>query len=709
MNYSLSDFKGHYHSMPNIVAHFLPSNEYMVLLQIYIASHKCLYSGSINVSLRNLASTTSIHRNTITRCIENLQQLNLIRTSITSKKNTEFRINWQEIYALEKYASTVTYDGLDAVRKICFTKSGCKAFSEINTHALETIKQKFPYKQSGTNCDIKSEIVPDEENELRSSGTIFDKIEKFVPDAIANGMTTGAILAEIVKMTPVDDNEYPNIGTFLAKLLDFVPVDTNTSITGTNNDKNADFVPVISTTIPSTGTNYSKNTEIVPVVCNTASHYITKVGKKFVVNVMLSNAERYLMELTGENAFEVQFSTGTNSALFNQTGTNCDTKSAEIVPDASTTGTTVVPQIRYKENKENGSGQRPLIVGEEKETVVENENDDEPSFVVEGSWNNFLDFLFKGLDNIQGLDELPVIDENNLGDFSESSTNVAGLTPSYSSKEDWKEFRDLSYPSYEAREFESIIEDRNFNNTDEDKLIQLVWDYLSSSEHEEAQDNVEEQEQQPDIVPVNDFYRNLYNIWSELKEQDNDFQLSEKEARNIFGFDVIQYEGEWNFVISSSKIKKLIKDEPQPSRERSSRNRGNRGVNGRASIRAFLDALTEIGDKDFQLLTKVEKAIYSIDQYSKEGRVVCESGFVREPHATINSVNLPVKKKEWVEISGMDEQDFNELLDGYKHKGGVYTLHATKLSPDFIISFNEKYDEESEVEKRWSEKMAELS
>lgn len=355
----------------------------------------------------------------------------------------------------------------------------------------------------------------------------------------------------------------------------------------------------------------------------------------------------------------------------------------KIYPTSSMFGKNFTPDIYIEEDniKKNQVKRSFTIIGGENESFSENDF---------GS-------------------ELPVIDKNNLGDFSEPSKSIAGLTSSSSTKEDWKEFRDLSYPSYEEREFESIIEDRNFNNTDEDKIIQLVWDCLSPSEHEKELDDVEEQGQQPDIIPVNEFYRNLYNIWSELKEQDKDFQLSEMDARNIFGFDVVKCEDEWCFVISSSKIKKLIKDEHQTSSERSSRNRGNRGVNGRASIRAFLDALIEIGNEDFQRLTKVEKAIYAIDQYSKEGRVVCESGFVREPHGTINQVNLPVMKKKWIEVSGMDEQDFNELLDGYKHKGGVYTLHATKLSPDFIISFNEKYDEDSEVEKIWSEKMAELS
>lgn len=705
MKYNLSDFKGHYHSMPNVVAHFLPSNEYMTLLQIYIASHKCLCNDTINVSLRNLAMATGIHRTTIVHCIENLQTLNLLRTSIASKKNTAFKINWQEIYTLEKVASTVTYEGLEEIKKICFAKSCLTAFSKIDSESISTIQKQYAYTSSGTKSDKNAEIVPDEESELRSSGTILDKIEKFVPDAIANGMTTGAILKEIVKMMPVGENEYPNTGTLLTKMLDFVPDNTENIQSGTNYGKNNDFVPDKPVLNEPTGTNHDKNAEIVPVTCNVASHFITKESDKFIMNVVLSNAERYLMEAVGVNAFDVRFSTGTKSALLNSTGTICDKKSADFVPDAPKTGTPTVPQIRYKENKENNGKRSFPIIGGETKTNEENENDDEPTFLIEESKNNFLDFIF----SFSGKDiEFPVNDKNNLEDFSEQPQKEDETqTSSYYQNKTWEEFRDLSLPSYQDIEFESIVEDRDFNNTDEDRIIQRVWDYLSSSEIEESNDDVEEQDTQ-ETVPVQEFYRNLFSIWSELKEQDKGFQLSEKDVRNIFGFDVVwnEEDKEWCFVISSNKIKKLSKDEPQSSRKRVSRNKGNRGMAGRASIRTFLDCLSEVGDKNFQLLTKVEKAIYVIDQYSKEGRVVCESGFVREPHETINGLLLPGKKKEWAKVSGMSIEDISELLDGYKHKGGIYTLHATKLSPDFIISFNEKYDEESEVERRWNEKMA---
>lgn len=458
---------------------------------------------------------------------------------------------------------------------------------------------------------------------------------------------------------------------------------------------------------------------MIPLACNQSSHYVEKIGEKFVLNVILSNAERYLMDIVGQNAFEVRFLSNLGGIISTHSGIKSTHESAEMIPPTQNSGITVIPQIIYNKDKEDSRDSEaiPIEGGENKKADDENENDDEAFFpdgtMMENifSFLSFSSFFFsvkakrslgKNIEEIFNV--LPAIEENNS---AEQETDKDKTSSSF--KSSWKEVRDLSLDCYSQIDFHFIIENTEFNDSPEDKIIQEVWSDLNNHPEQE-EDILDEDYASSNIIPVTEFNRILFNVWSELKEQDENFQLSEQDVRNIFGFDAVWKDDEWQYVISSSKIRKLRHEEEElPSRRNRKVRRSNRhGWEERMKIQEYLDCLYEIGKKNFQRLTKAEKAIYEIDQYAHKDEWVADSGYVHQPHKELNTFQLENVMKDWENKSGMNEDELNDLLDGFKWRGARKTLILSprQLSVDFIQSFNKDMGEESEVEEIWEEKMA---
>ena len=166
---------------------------------------------------------------------------------------------------------------------------------------------------------------------------------------------------------------------------------------------------------------------------------------------------------------------------------------------------------------------------------------------------------------------------------------------------EWFNSRDLSFPDLSSSDFETIINLPDFADNDFDMAIREVWGYLQYDEDSPG-----------NYIPAEYFKDILYRAWNDLKTINPDFSLSEQDMKNIFGFDVEMQNGEPVCYVTPSKIKNINQS---PS---SSRKIKRKGVGDRTSRLIFLESIRQVAERDTNMLTDAEYAIWLMIEFVKE-------------------------------------------------------------------------------------------
>ena len=166
---------------------------------------------------------------------------------------------------------------------------------------------------------------------------------------------------------------------------------------------------------------------------------------------------------------------------------------------------------------------------------------------------------------------------------------------------EWFNSRDLSFPDLSSSDFETIINLPDFADNDFDMAIREVWGYLQYDEDSPS-----------NYIPAEYFKDILYRAWNDLKTINPDFSLSEQDMKNIFGFDVEMQNGEPVCYVTPSKIKNINQS---PS---SSRKIKRKGVGDRTSRLIFLESIRQVAERDTNMLTDAEYAIWLMIEFVKE-------------------------------------------------------------------------------------------
>lgn len=712
--YTLTDFKGRYHSMPNVIMDFLPADDYMVFAQIYAAGKKSLCDGEITVSHRTLIKRTGIGQRKLYKCLEELKTLNLIKPNVKEKSNSIFRINWDEVYEMDRYFSTITYDGECAVRNLCFHKQGVVPFSKLKMEDLSRISSIYKF-------DRKTEELPAE--------TTVDEID--------NNPSTSDACAESVQM---------------------------------NTDEKSNCIHLAQTcsneySYPQTVFISDKGVQKNTIVCNESSHYFTKEKGRYVLHVRLSNAETLLAELIDAQMIEVDLISAALGAQMNtdeSKGNNQTvsilTKSAQMntdeskgcihseqtysneyslpssvfIPDKTVFISTNLP---YKMNthiniinKENqGKRSFPIIGGELNERNEKAKRQERIQEGEEGLEDN-LERDFKGRDNFS-----PVEDEKSDNDFPDD-LNSCSDTPIEDSKNDWEwegdflgndkgkdypkkqkdhqtpskeqgkdslpplpnkfeieqkrikdwfDSADRTLPAYSLEEFERIMDNPEIYNDEESKFIRLVWDSFAYDENEI--DN---------LVPAVEVKRNLFEAYKEMKE-DSDFSLTEEDIKNIFSFDTEEQEGELYCNISPTKLKKLwVSRKPRTSRER--RRRTSRNSEERSEMVAYFGIVEELSKKDSDKLTDPEYILCILKKEEEKGT-----------NMYISKAYIEQTVEEWAKKYEVPSETLLNICTFMPLKAEKYHVRADALTVEDIMMFNEDCQQPSEVEKIYLAQKAE--
>ncbi|MCY6357169.1 MULTISPECIES: hypothetical protein [Bacteroides] len=249
---------------------------------------------------------------------------------------------------------------------------------------------------------------------------------------------------------------------------------------------------------------------------------------------------------------------------------------------------------------------------------------------------------------------------------------------------EWFNSRDLSFPDLSSSDFETIINLPDFADNDFDMAIREVWGYLQYDE--DSPDN---------YIPVEYFKDILYRAWNDLKTINPDFSLSEQDMKNIFGFDVKMQNGEPVCYVTPSKIKNINQS---PS---SSRKIKRKGVEDRTSRLIFLESLRQVAEKDTNMLTDAEYAIWLMIEFVKER----ESNQQPRPSEVTKAAYEDLLKR-FSNESKVPVEDLRTLWKELPQKNTV-KLHPQQLSVGKIISYNVQVNQASDVEELYNKKMAE--
>ena len=249
---------------------------------------------------------------------------------------------------------------------------------------------------------------------------------------------------------------------------------------------------------------------------------------------------------------------------------------------------------------------------------------------------------------------------------------------------EWFNSRDLSFPDLSSSDFETIINLPDFADNDFDMAIREVWGYLQYDEDSLG-----------NYIPAEYFKDILYRAWNDLKTINPDFSLSEQDMKNIFGFDVEMQNGEPVCYVTPSKIKNINQS---PS---SSRKIKRKGVGDRTSRLIFLESIRQVAERDTNMLTDAEYAIWLMIEFVKER----ESNQQPRPSEVTKAVYEDLLKR-FSNESKVPVEDLRTLWKELPQKNTV-KLHPQQLSVDKIINYNVQVNQASDVEELYNKKVAE--
>ena len=270
-----------------------------------------------------------------------------------------------------------------------------------------------------------------------------------------------------------------------------------------------------------------------------------------------------------------------------------------------------------------------------------------------------------------------------------------------SEKRVFLEFRNLELPKMTYTEFQSIINDPKFNNTETDRLIQYVWKEIEPEENDE--DELEERSKD-DIIPVSLFNKILFEAWSELKDELPDFSLTEEDAKNIFGFEVVDMGEEFGYRIDSSFIRNIhqLSEYEEMRREKADNLQFSRMEN-RMAREFFVESLIEIANNDINQLTDMEYAVLRLDDFVSERE---KNKMPRFDEITAIQMNDLIE--DTAKEAEVSEIALKQLCRAFKRRPNspVARIRISALDFEAVFAYNHEVGQDSVVEELLNKKLA---
>ena len=666
--------------IPNAYVGFLSDTAITVLSKIFEVWYENPNNDWMIISNSSIADGLAKSRNSVTTKIDELSALNIIKVEQLNKRDRKYKINWSEVNFDCEVISKLTQTGKNKLWNACYVNSenSIVPISKIEKNVVLTIiqnntvtAQKFSSQQerllkilalNNSTAQKFSSQCSNFEQLPESSVQILSSQDIDVSDEFAQILSN-----EVLQCSKFEQSNNSTAQKFSSQCSKFEQSNNSTAqkfssqpINCTKFEQSAGKTNAIFGSVPE---NYAHES-CTPTVewsknDTTIEIHVSEALQDALFDIGLDNVRIKLRSDAGCIAVFQQ----KKEKQEEQDGK--ETKKEKNLPP--------YPYLIKEINKEKGeqeekkekklmaSAARPNKGGKD-ENVLENDS-----------------FLDSGLDSFLE------------GRSSEQPSRVFSVLRSWAEDRSCEEFEYL--PGYELN---NILNDPELYDSDYDIVLRNTWNDIQGLYRDSVEDSPGSEKI---LVPVQIFKTMLYRVLEEQYEINSQFKVTEHDAKNIFGFELTEQDGEPYYIIDPDEIRDINKPiviKPQLK---------SRNVFDHASERVkklvYSECMAEVPEQDF---TRAEKAIRYMTNYVEE----------RERNKTPRAEEMtPMQFPSFLEsvskYSNLPVDDLKILFSRLQKKKrvGLFYLKFNLLVIEEIIQFNHDRNEYGKVEELYCKKMAE--
>lgn len=648
--------------IPNAYVGFLSDTAITVLSKIFEVWYENPNNDWMIISNSSIADGLAKSRNSVTTKIDELSALNIIKVEQLNKRDRKYKINWSEVNFDCEVISKLTQTGKNKLWNACYVDSenSIVPISKIEKNVVLTIiqnntvtAQKFSSQQERLLKILA--LNNSTAQKFSSQCSNFEQLpESSIQILSSQDIKVSDEFAQILSNEVLQCSNFEQSNNSTAQILSSQPINctkfeqsagktiTNFgTVTENHTQKSGDFM-----------VKWSKNDTTINI-------HVSEDLKDALFEIGLGNVRIKLCSETGcISVFQQK-----EEKQEEQDGK--ETKKEKNLPP--------YPYLIKEINKEKGeqeekkekklmaSAARPNKGGKD-ENVLENDS-----------------FLDSGLDSFLE------------GRSNEQPSRVFSVLRSWAEDRSCEGFEYL--PGYELN---NILNDPELYDSDYDIVLRNTWNDIQGLYRDSVEDSPGSEKI---LVPVQIFKTMLYRVLEEQYEINSQFKVTEQDAKNIFGFELTEQDGEPYYIIDPDEIRDINKPiviKPQLK---------SRNVFDHASERVkklvYSECMAEVPEQDF---TRAEKAIRYMTNYVEE----------RERNKTPRAEEMtPMQFPSFLEsvskYSNLPVDDLKILFSRLQKKKrvGLFYLKFNLLVIEEIIQFNHDSDEYGKVEELYCKKMAE--
>jgi hypothetical protein len=648
--------------IPNAYVGFLSDTAITVLSKIFEVWYENPNNDWMIISNSSIADGLAKSRNSVTTKIDELSALNIIKVEQLNKRDRKYKINWSEVNFDCEVISKLTQTGKNKLWNACYVNSenSIVPISKIEKNVVLTIiqnntvtAQKFSSQQERLLKILA--LNNSTAQKFSSQCSNFEQLpESSVQFLSSQDIDVSDEFAQILSNEVLQCSKFEQSNNSTAQKFSSQPINC-TKFEQSAGKTNAIFGSVPENYAHESCTptvEWSKNDTTIEI-------HVSEALQDALFDIGLDNVRIKLRSDAGCIAVFQQ----KKEKQEEQDGK--ETKKEKNLPP--------YPYLIKEINKEKGeqeeekekklmaSAARPNKGGKD-ENVLENES-----------------FLDLGLDSFLE------------GRSSEQPSRVFSALRSWAEDRSCEGFEYL--PGYELN---NILNDPELYDSDYDIVLRNTWNDIQGLYRDSVEDSPGSEKI---MVPVQIFKTMLYRVLEEQYEINSQFKVTEQDAKNIFGFELTEQDGEPYYIIDTDEIRDINKPiviKPQLK---------SRNVFDHASERVkklvYSECMAEVPEQDF---TRAEKAIRYMTNY------VEERARNKTPRAEeMTPMQFPSFLESVSKYSNLPVDDLKILFSRLQKKKrvGLFYLKFNLLVIEEIIQFNHDRNEYGKVEELYCKKMAE--
>ena len=644
--------------IPNAYVGFLSDTAITVLSKIFEVWYENPNNDWMIISNSSIADGLAKSRNSVTTKIDELSALNIIKVEQLNKRDRKYKINWSEVNFDCEVISKLTQTGKNKLWNACYVNSenSIVPISKIEKNVVLTIIQN--------NTVTAQKFSSQQERLLKILALNNSTAQKFSSQC-SNFEQLPESSVQILSSQDIDVSD------------EFAQILSNEVLQCSKFEQSNN----------STAQKFSSQ----PINCTKFEQSAGKTNAIFG-----SVPENYAHESCtptvewskNDTTIEIHVSEALQDALFD---IGLDNVRIKLRSDAGCIA--VFQQKKEKQEEQDGKETKkeknlppyPYLIKEINKEKGEQEEKKEKKLMASAARPNKGGKDENVLDNDSGLDSFLE------GRSNEQPSRVFSVLRSWAEDRSCEEFEYL--PGYELN---NILNDPELYDSDYDIVLRNTWNDIQGLYRDSVEDSPGSEKI---LVPVQIFKAMLYRVLEEQYEINSQFKVTEQDAKNIFGFELTEQDGEPYYIIDPDEIRDINKPiviKPQLK---------SRNVFDHASERVkklvYSECMAEVPEQDF---TRAEKAIRYMTNY------VEERARNKTPRAEeMTPMQFPSFLESVSKYSNLPVDDLKILFSRLQKKKrvGLFYLKFNLLVIEEIIQFNHDRNEYGKVEELYCKKMAE--